>query len=224
MQTLSPLNQQAIKDLIIARWKKYHLIIAISACTVPLAFVAPSVLNRSDPFHITGRTVAAISLIIGGGLVVKSAGELENLQPQIDKIKNQQIKFLGHGLGAEIYIQEEELNLLAANKVYELENELDPELPQVSPELEPRTALVHKELSELEPNRTNSERTTLTAEPPAPETQISQQQIDIVSRAISEGFTDSEIIKDILHCKGAKYAAGKQLLEQIKEHLGANNA
>lgn len=223
MQGLSPLNQEAIKQLIISRWQKNHLIIAISACTIPLAFAAPSVLNRTDPFHITGRALTAIALMVGGGLVVKSACELERLQPQMDKIEAQKVNFLGQGLGAETYIEEERLGLLAANTVYELTNELDPELPQFTSETEIGNSLITNNFPVSETdgnlfpvnsvNSVNPEVSTLTVE-------ISQQEMDTVSRAIYEGFNDTEIVTDIMGYKGRNYQAGKEKLMQIKKHLG----
>lgn len=223
MQTLSPLNQQAIKDLITANWQKHHRIIAISALTVPIAFAAPSVLNRHDPFHITGRVVTAISLMIGGALVVKSAGELENLQPQIEKIKAQQMNFLGHGLGAEFYIEEEKLNLLAANTVYELENELDPEVNQLTPEVEVRSPSTTGNFSTSTPVVSNSEVAVVSNSEVAENSIFTQEQLTLVSRAITEDFSNTQIIEDILGYKGSKFKQGKQILEQIKKHLGANS-
>lgn len=222
MQELSPLNQEAIKQLIISRWQRNCIIIAISACTVPLAFAAPSVLNRTDPFHVTGRSLAAIALMLGGGLIVKSACELERLQPQIEKIEAQKVAFLGQGLGAETYIQEETVGLLAANAVYELTNELDPELPQFTPGTETGNPLITNNFPVSETdgnsfpvnsvNSVNSEVSTLAVE-------ISQQEMDTVSRAIYEGFNDTEIVTDIMGYKGRNYQAGKDKLKQIKKHL-----
>jgi len=223
MQQISALNQQAIKELISSQWGNYHRNIAISVATIPLIFITPSILNRQDPFHITGRVLTPIAVIIAGGVVLKSAGKIEELQPLIDKIKAQQINFLGHGLGTEVYVQQERNTLLAAKQVMELTQAIDPELAQVSPELEHPNSLVHQELGELDSSRTNSERTARTSELATLESGISQQELDTVSRAISEGFTTSQIIKDILGYKGERYAAGKERLEQIKQQLGVEN-
>lgn len=226
MQGLSPLNQEAIKQLIISRWQKNCLIIAVSACTVPLAFAAPAVLNRTDPFQLTGRVLTAIALMVGGGLVVKSACELERLEPQMGKIEAQKVNFLGQGLGAESYVEEERLGLLAANTVYDLTNELDPELPEFTPETETGNPLTTGDfpVSEVDGNKfpvnsvnsVNSEVATLVVE-------VSQQELDIVSRAIAEGFTDTQIVEEVMGYKGRNYQEGKEKLKQIKKYLGVES-
>jgi hypothetical protein len=48
--------------------------------------------------------------------------------------------------------------------------------------------------------------------------QINVSQAQNVLRALSEGLSDSQIIKDVLGYKGREYATGKQILEEVKRN------
>ena len=212
--------------MILAQWENSHRNIAFSLLTVPLIFITPAILNRQDPFHITGRILTPVAVILAGGVVLKSAGKIEELQPQIEKVKTQQMNFLGHGLGTEVYLQQQQNTLLAAKRVMELTEAIDPEIPQFPPEPETGKTLINKELPDLQPSGNLSPGNSETSGNSAIatlEASFPQQELDVISRAISEGFTDTQIVTDIMGCKGRQYQSGKERLFQIKKYLGVQN-
>jgi len=217
MMEISVLNQQSARELTLIKWRTIHLHLGLAAATIPLVFIAPSLLGRNNPIHIAGRIITPIVTIIAGGIILKSVGEIETLAPLVDLIENQNLTLLKNGLNSQTYVQTKTNTLYAARTVMQLSESLEPEvsteLPAVvSTEEVPTT----KHLPDLEVSV--SEITVSDVS-----NNISQQELDTVSRAITEGLSDSVIVEQILGYKGRNFAKGKEKLGLIKQRLGVEN-
>lgn len=211
----SVLNQQSARDLTLIRWRTLHLQLGIAAATIPLIFISPSLLGRYNPVHITGRIITPLITIIAGGVILKSVGEMETLAPLVELIESQNLDLLKHGLNSQTYVQTKTNSLYAAKTVMQLSENLEPEVSaklslEVSSEEVPTTK--HFPVSEV----SVSEITVSDVSD-----DITQQELDTVSRAIAEGLSDSVIVEQILGYKGRNFAKGKERLLLIKKQLGA---
>lgn len=210
----SVLNQQSARDLTLIKWRTLHLQIGIAFTTIPLIFIAPSILGRNNPIHVAGRIITPIVTIIAGGVILKSAGEIETLAPLVELIESQNLALLKHGLNSQTYVQTKTNSLYAASEVMRLSESLEPEQTiEVHPE---RTAVELPSSGELQVSERTSNELSRTPEL----AEFTQQELEAVSYALQEGFTDSDIIKTTLGCTGAKYAKGKEVLNAIKKQLG----
>lgn len=217
MQQVSALNQTAARDLTLIQWRNLHLRLGLAAATIPLIFIAPSILNRTSQLHIMGRIITPVVAVIAGGVILKTAEEIETLEPLIETIHNQKLALLKHGLNTEVY-QQTKFNALNAGKsVLELTESLEPpQTAKVTAEPTPEEPPSSKEYRDSEPNGNQLSVTDGT-------TDISQQELDIVSRALDEGFSDSAIVKEILGYVGRKFDKGKERLAAIKKQLGVES-
>lgn len=211
----SVLNQQSARDLTLIRWRTLHLQLGIAAATIPLIFISPSLLGRYNPVHVTGRIITPLITIIAGGVILKSVGEMETLAPLVELIESQNLALLKHGLNSQTYVQTKTNSLYAAKTVMQLSENLEPEVStklslEVSSEEVPPTK--HFPVSEV----SVSEITVSDVSD-----DITQQELDTVSRAIAEGLSDSVIVEQILGYKGRNFAKGKERLLSIKKQLGA---
>ena len=210
----SVLNQQSARDLTLIRWRTLHLQLGIAAATIPLIFISPSLLGRYNPVHITGRIITPLITIIAGGVILKSVGEMETLAPLVELIESQNLALLKHGLNSQTYVENKSSSLYAAKTVMQLLESLEPE-PTVEVQ-EERTAVQLPSSGQLQVSERTPNELLRTEELP----EFTQQELESVSYALAEGFTDSEIIKNTLGCSGSKYAKGKEVLSAIKKQLG----
>lgn len=210
----SILNQQTARELTLIKWRTLHLQIAVAATTIPLIFIAPSVLGKNNPVHVALRIITPVAAIIAGGVILKSAGEIETIEPLVRLVENQNLALLKHGLNSQTYVATKTNTLYAAQSVMQLSESLEPE--QTIEVLGERTESELPSSEELQVSELTPNDLQRTAETP----EFTQQELVAVSYALHEGFPDSEIIKNTLGCTGGKYAKGKQLLESIKKHLG----
>lgn len=213
----SVLNQQSARDLTLIKWRTLHLQIGIAFTTIPLVFIAPSILGRHNPVHIAGRIITPLVTIIAGGVILKSAGEIETLAPLVELIESQNLALLKHGLNSQTYVQNKTSTLYAAKTIMQLSESLEPEVsteltPEVSAEEVPTTK--HFPVSEVSVSEIAVSNVS---------TEITQQELDTVSRAIAEDFSDSVIVEQILGYKGRNFAKGKEKLALIKKQLGAES-
>ena len=105
----------------------------------------------------------------------------------------------------------------------ELTQAIDPEVNQLIPEAEARSPLTTDNFS-TSTSVVSSPEVAVVSKPDLDEDSIfTRQQLDLVSRGISEGFSNTQIIEDILGYKGARFKQGKELLILIKQHLGVEN-
>ena len=210
---VSVLNQQSARDLTLIRWRTLHLQLGLAAATIPLIFIAPSILGRSNPVHIAGRIITPIVTIIAGAVILKSTGEIETLVPLVELIENQNLALLKNGLNSQTYVQTKTNTLYAAKTIMQLSESLEPE--QTTEVQEERTAVELPSSGELQVSERTSNELPRTVELP----EFTQQELEAVYYALQEGFSDSEIIKNTLGCTGSKYAGGKEKLALIKKHL-----
>ena len=213
----SVLNQQSARDLTLIRWRTLHLQLGIAAATIPLIFISPSLLGRYNPVHITGRIITPLITIIAGGVILKSVGEMETLAPLVELIESQNLALLKHGLNSQTYVENKSSSLYAAKTVMQLLESLEPEtIAEVTPEPITEEVPSFNEFPDSEPSGNQLSVTDGT-------TDITQQELDIVNRALQEGFSDSVIIKEILGYTGRKFDRGKERLLLIKKQLGVDN-
>lgn len=213
MVSTSILNQQSARELTLIKWRNLHLQLGLAAATVPLIFVAPSVLGKNNPVHIFGRIITPIVTIISGGVILKNAGEIDTLSPLVELIESQRLALLKHGLNSQTYVETKSNALHAAKTVMQLSESLEPE--QTVEVQEERTAVELPSSGELQVSERSSNELSRTNELP----EFTLQELEDVLYALQEGFSDSDIIKQTLGCTGGKYAGGKDKLSAIKKHL-----
>lgn len=210
----SVLNQQSARDLTLIKWRTLHLKLGLAAATIPLVFITPSILGRNNPVHVAGRIITPVVTIIAGGVILKSAGEIDTLAPLVELIESQNLALLKHGLNSQTYVQTKTNTLYAAKTVMQLSESLEPEtIAEFSPETIPEKAIISNGFPVLE-----NDPEKLPVNPEINE--FPQQELNEVSRAITEGHTDSSIVTEILGYTGRRYAEGKARLNAIKQHLG----
>lgn len=210
----SVLNQQSARDLTLIKWRTLHLQLGLAAATIPLIFVVPSLLNRTNPVHVAGRIITPIVTIIAGGIILKNSSEITTLSPLVELIESQNLALLKHGLNSQTYVQTKTNTLHAAKTVMQLTESLEPE--QTKEVQEEQTAVELPSSGALQVSERTPNELSRTEELP----EFTQQELEAVSYALQEGFTDSDIIKNTLGCTGSKYAKGKEVLNAIKKQLG----
>lgn len=210
----SVLSQQSARELTLIKWRTLHLQIGIAAATIPLIFIVPSLVGRNNPVHIAGRIITPVVTILAGGLILKSAGEIETLTPLVNLIESQNLALLKHGLNSQTYVETKSNTLLAAKTVMQLTESLEPEVSTELPlEVSAKEMPTSKDFPVSEVAVSEIAVSDVSAE-------ITQQQLGLVSRAILEELSDTVIIEKVLGYGGRHFSKGKEILTAIKKQLG----
>jgi hypothetical protein len=210
----SALSQQSARELTLIKWRTLHLQLGVAAATIPLIFIVPSLLGRNNPVHVAGRIITPVVTILAGGLILKSAGEIETLAPLVNLIESQNLALLKHGLNSQTYVETKSNTLYAAKTVMQLTESLEPEVSTELPlEVSAEEVPTSKDFPVSEVSVSEISVSDVS-------TEITQQQLGLVSRAILEELSDTVIIEKVLGYGGRHFAKGKEILTAIKKQLG----
>jgi hypothetical protein len=164
-----------------------------------------------------GRIITPVVAIIAWGIILKTAEEIETLEPLVETIHNQKLALLKHGLNTEVY-QQTKFNALNAGKsVLELTESLEPpQTAKLRTEVITEEAPTYKDLADSEVDTKQLSLSSLSSD-------ITQQELDMVSSALADGMSNTKIIEKVLRLGGDYYEAGKERLAAIKKQLGVES-
>ncbi|MDB9518232.1 hypothetical protein PN466_14885 [Roseofilum reptotaenium CS-1145] len=157
---------------------------------------------RVNSYHQFFRWSSVVVGLVSGGACLSSSIILSGLEPKIKALEKYDVAQFKHSVASELFLAQQTNSAIALAVSTERKSSLGLTDPNASIDEDYEGVPLERSLP---PNSEGSNETNGLTE-----------QVRI---ALNDGLPDSEIIKNVMGYKGAKYAEGRAKLEQIKSSL-----
>ncbi|MBP0037655.1 MAG: hypothetical protein J7545_09650 [Roseofilum sp. SBFL] len=198
---INPSESKSVKQL----WFVLHTVSVISGVLgISIWFCTPFFTRyvRANRYHQLFRWGSIVIGLVSGGTCLGSSIVLAEIEPKVKALNKYDLAQFRHSVASELYLARQTNSAIALAVSSERKSSLGLTDPNASIDEDYEGVPLERSLP---PNSEGSNETK----------GLTEQ----VRTALNDGLPDSEIIKNVMGYKGAKYQEGRRLLAEIKKDL-----
>lgn len=219
------INPASQTDAIKQNWKLLHSINILTLITaVPFWFVTPFLTRNPElnSWHRFFRFSSISYAIVVGSSSLYCSNKLGKIKPKIDAMNKREIAEFKHTIASDLFLAQGTNSAIAQFILTERSTSLtsqDGRNPEVTLEADTTVLGSKTSVSGSSPEITTSATSVSGSQAEVTLSQEAQDFFEAVMDGLEDGYSDSQIIEQLMGLKGRNYKRGKVILAEIKRAL-----
>ena len=219
------INPNAQNQAIKTSWSLIHGINIFALVTaVPFWFSTPFLTRNPEAngYHKFFRFASITYAIVASGTALYFSNQLGKLKPKLDALNKRELAEFKHTIASDLFLAQSTNSAIAQFLLSERSTSLTSQSgsnPEVTLEADTTVLGSKTSVSGSNPEVTTSITSVSGSQTEVTISQEAQDFLELVIDGLEDGYSDTQIIEQLMGFKGRSYQKGKIILAEIKKAL-----